>query len=227
MEAIAERAARAEPVIAAIDDPSQAAALRLWTLLAPLGSLPAGAPVGPTSRAWYEELRLAPVVAEALRGRGLDEGQAWWAAERVRTLLDLPLPSTVGGPAATLPSRLVGAWLANPAVRAFLRINTWDGVEWFHDESWQELLAWTDRLERVLMPHEERVRHPVELSVLERTLLDAAAASGYRVDRLRDAVDGKAQPAKAGTRTPRLPRATGLPDGPKPPPAGRTPRKRG
>jgi glycosidase len=212
VDAIAERAARAEPVIAAVEDPSQEAALRLWTLLAPLGSLPADAAVGPTSRAWYEELRLAPVVADGLRGRGLDEGQAWWAAERVRTLLDLPLPSTVGGPAATVPARLVDAWLAHPAVRAFLRINTWDGVEYFHGESWLELLAWVDRLERIVTPPELRARRPVELSVLERRLLDAAEASGYRVDRLREAVAEGAAPATR--KTPVLPNATALPAGP-------------
>jgi glycosidase len=218
VEAIAARSARAEPVISAVEDPSQEAALRLWTLLAPLGSLPAGAPVGPTSRAWYEELRLAPVVADGLRGRGLDEGQAWWAAERVRTLLDLPLPSTLGGPAPTLPSRLVDAWLAHPAVRAFLRINTWEGVEYFHGESWEELLAWMDRLERILTPPEQRARRPVELSVLERRLLDAADASGYRVDRLRAAVSTPAAPGTAAPGTPRttpvLPNATALPPGP-------------
>ena len=213
VDAVAERAARAEPVISAVEDPSQEAALRLWTLLAPLGSLPTGAPVGPTSRAWYEELRLAPVVADGLRGRGLDEAGAWWAAERVRTLLDLPLPSTLGGPATTLPARLVGAWLAHPAVRAFLRINTWDGVDWFHGESWEELLAWMDRLERILTPPEQRARRPVELSVLERRLLDAAEASGYRVDRLREAVAG-GTPTPVERGTPRLPNATGLPPGP-------------
>ena len=135
-----------------IDDQSETAALLVWSLLAPLGTLPYGAMVGPTSRAWYEELRLAPVVADALRSRGLDEGAAWWAAERVHTLLDLPLPSMLGGPAKTLPLRLVDAWLAHPAVRPFIRVNAWEGVEWFHRESWDELLAWMERLEWILSP---------------------------------------------------------------------------
>jgi hypothetical protein len=168
----------------AIVDPSQAAALLAWTLLSPLGSLPEGAPVGPTSRAWYEELRLAPVVADALRGRGLDEGAAWWAAERVRTLLDLPLPSMLGGPAATLPLRLVDAWLAHPAVRPFIRVNAWDGIEWFHRESWDELLAWMARLDRILAP----TTRPSTVSGLERTLADAADTAGFRVDLLREAL---------------------------------------
>ena len=157
-----------------IDDPSETAALLVWSLLAPLGTLPDGAMVGPTSRAWYEELRLAPVVADALRSRGLDEGVAWWAAERVHTLLDLPLPSMLGGPAETLPLRLVDAWLSHPAVRPFIRVNAWDGVEWFHRESWDELLAWVERLEWILSPEDARPPRPVERSALETTLTDAA-----------------------------------------------------
>ncbi|MEW6223099.1 MAG: alpha-amylase family glycosyl hydrolase [Chloroflexota bacterium] len=217
VELVATRAAAAQPVVDVIEDPSQEAAMRLWTLLAPFGSLPAGAFVGPTSRAWYEELRLAPVVADALRGRGLDEAAAWWAAERVHTLLDLPLPSALGGPAATLPSRLVDAWLAHPAVRAFIRVNAWEGVEWFHRESWAELLAWTDRLERVLTPPAARVRRPVARSVVLRRLAEAAEASGYRVDRLREALAAGAptpRPKGASSKPPRLPKATGLPPGP-------------
>ena len=89
--------------------------MRLWALLAPLGSLAPGAPVGPTSRAWFEELRLAPVVADALRARGLDEAAAWWAAERVRVLVDLPLRVAGGRTADDRAARLVEAWLAHPA----------------------------------------------------------------------------------------------------------------
>jgi hypothetical protein len=207
---IAERAARAEPVIAAIDDPSQEAALRLWTLLAPLGTLPPGADVGATSRAWYEELRLAPVVAEGMRARALDEAGAWWAAERVRILLDLALPSTVGGRAAARPARLLDAWLADPSVRAFLRVNRWDDAEWFHRESFLELVSWMDRLERVLTPAAARARRPVELSVLARRLIEALDASGYRVDRLREGLVTGTSPggAKAPAPTPRRKRAS-------------------
>ena len=213
VDLIVRRYASAEPVASSIEDASQAAALRVWTLLSAVGSLSAGAVAGPTSRAWYEELRLAPIVADALRERQLDEGAAWWAAERVRTLLDLPLPSSLGGPAATLPARLVDAWLAHPAVRPFIRVNAWEGAEWFHRESWDELLDWTDRLERVLTPREDRVRRPVARSVVLRRLAEAGVASGYRVDRLREAL-ATGPDASTPSNTPRLPKATGLPSGP-------------
>jgi len=180
---VIERATRAEPLIESIGDPSQEAALRLWTLLAALGTLPAGAMVGPTSRAWYEELRLAPVLVDSLRGRGLDEAAAWWAAERVRLLLDLPVPSWLEGEPEATAASLVDAWLFHPVVRSFLRVNRWDGVDWFHGESFAELLDWADRLEAITAPAgatgSSEVRDAIEAAV---------EASGHRVDRLREAL---------------------------------------
>jgi glycosidase len=185
---IIERSRATDAVAAGIADPSQAAALRVWTLLGPLGSLPAGAPVGPTSRAWYDELRLAPIVAEGLRARGLDEAAAWWAAERVRTLLDLPLPSSIRGPAERVPFRLVDAWMTHPAAAPFLRLNQWDGVAWYHGESLDELLAWAARLERIPSADAAAVVGTADPAVVLAAIAAAAAVSGFRVDTLRDAL---------------------------------------
>ena len=62
-----------------------------------IGELAPGADVAATSAAWFDELRLAPVVAGGLRAAGLDEGEAWAAADRIRVLLALPRPSTIRG----------------------------------------------------------------------------------------------------------------------------------
>ena len=126
-------------------------------------------------------------------------------------------------------------------MRPFLRVNAWDGVEWFHRESWDELVEWAQRLERVVTPSAERATRPVERSVVYRRLLEAGDASGYRLDGLRAALaePAAAQPAAHGAaggrrrraagdeagpaeatgaerpaRAPRLPKATGLPKGP-------------
>ena len=186
------RLAAAEPVAARIGDASQAAALGVWALLSPLGTLPEGAMVGPTNRAWYEELRLAPVVADALRSFDLDEAAAWWAAERIRLLLDLPLPSSLTGAADTIAANLVDAWLFHPVARPFLRINRWDGEDWFHGESFAELLEWADRLEAIVAPAGASGGPSAGVSAWPgepRARIEAAvAAAGYRVDRLRAAL---------------------------------------
>ncbi|MFL5757373.1 MAG: alpha-amylase, partial [Chloroflexota bacterium] len=82
-----------ELVAPAFADPWHRAVLAGWSIFEPLGRLARGAIVGPTSRAWYDELRLGPIVAGSLRDRGLDEAQAWAAADRIRLLLALARPS--------------------------------------------------------------------------------------------------------------------------------------
>jgi glycosidase len=210
-DAIEIRADRAGPVTATIDDPAEAVALRVWALLSPIGSLAPGAPIGPTSLAWFDELRFAPVVAGAFRAEGIDEAGAWRAIERIRLLLDLPLPSGITAGDDARPRQLVDAWLDHPVVRAFIRVNAWDGVEWFHRESFEELLAWADRLERVEVaapsprpgtkPSTAPNRPPTTpASELTRRLAEAADASGYRVDGLREALGPATQPRSSGAK---------------------------
>jgi len=226
---VLEVVARSRAVAAAIGDPSQKAAFDAWAVLGELGSLPEGADARATSRAWFEELRLAPVLATAMRGYGLDEGAAWAAVERVRALLSLPVPATLGGTAAVRPARVLAAWLERPALRAFLRVNVWEGVEYVNREAFEELVAWTERLDRVstALGAPDRVRRPVERSVVARRLLGAAEQGGWKVEAMVALLRGPAKTAEAGVppsgtaapvvvaREPRAPKATGLPPGPK------------
>jgi hypothetical protein len=165
-----------------------------WSILEPLGGLAPGAMIGPTSRAWYDELRLAGVLAGSLRSAGLDEASAWAAAERVRLLLALPRPSNIGGrTAADRAHRLVDAWLDHADARAFLGINRWDGVEWYGREAWRELIDWALLLDAIDDGDEKRLAAAAKLSL---DLVAAGEASGYRVDRLRDLVT---PPSRAAT----------------------------
>ena len=184
-----------DPVAAAFADPWHRAVLAGWSVFEPLGGLAAAAMTGPTSRAWFDELRLAPVVAASLRATGLDPTTAETAASRVGALLALPRPSNVGG--RTGPERarrLVEAWVAHPDARALLRVNPWEGVEWFGREEWRELLDWTLLLDRIDGKGDG-------LPVVNR-LREAGDSAGYRVDRLRELV----APAPRRTRAAAAPR---------------------
>ena len=166
-------------VRAAFGDPWHRAVLTAWSILEPLGRLAVGTMAGPTSRALFEELRLGPVLAAGLRQRDLDEAAAWSVVERLRVLLALPRPSNVGGRSAPdRARRLVDAWLNHPDVRAFLGVNTWQGVEWFGQEAWRELLEWALLLDAIDDAPVRASRAVVDL------LLEAGETSSYRVDRL-------------------------------------------
>jgi hypothetical protein len=196
----AAQAAAADPVAsvaAAFGDPWHRAVLVAWSVLEPQGALAEGAMVGPTSRAWFDELRLGPALATTLRDRGLDEAQAWAAAERVRLLLAIARPSNVGGRSVDERARrLLDAWLAADEVTAFLRVNTWEGVEWFGRDPWRELLDWVLLLDLVDGAEGDAKS---SADVVAR-LLAAGEASRYRLAALRESVASKpARPPRART----------------------------
>jgi glycosidase len=143
----------------------------------------AAALLRPIDRAQFDELRLG----KALRAIGFDA----WAVARIRIALGLARPSQVRNPA-----RLAAAWLDDHEIRAFLGVNTWEGVEWFSKESFETLLDLVAELDRA----DGVSRASPAIGKLRR----AAEEAGYRVDRF---LAGLQAPAKPATKPPR-PRAT-------------------
>jgi len=161
------------PVRSAFRDPWHRAVLTGWALLEPLGRLAPGDEPDRTSRAWYGELRLAPVVAGALGHSGLDAAGALRAADRIGRLIGLPRPSRAGEPAG-----LVAALLADPAAGELLGRNTWEGVEYVTRDGWREALDWAFLLDLV------DGADPAATATVVAQLVDAGERAGYRVDGL-------------------------------------------
>src|SRR4029077_2697498 len=105
------------------------AILLAWLSLSRTGELARGADVAATSLAWYDELRLPVALVGGLHDTGFGEGEGWSVTDRVRVLLALPRPSMMRGPAKTLPSRLLEAWLGREDARVAMGVNTWEGTE--------------------------------------------------------------------------------------------------
>jgi hypothetical protein len=161
--------------------PHDRGALLGWLVLSRLGSMAPGADVAATSLAWFDELRLAPVVANGFRTAGLPEAESWTVADLVRVLLALPRPSAVRGRGRAVDLRLVERWLAHGPVRAAMGVNTWEGVEWLDRDRFVALLGWAVRLDAI-----ETGRKPD--MALVRRLTTAAEGAGYRVDALLTAL---------------------------------------
>lgn len=166
------------------------AALLGYLVLARLGAMAPGADVAATSLAWYDELRLAPVLEAGLRSAGLDDGVARSVAETVSALLALPRPSQFRGRGRTRDLRLLDQWLAREPVRKALGVNAWQDAEWLDRDRLASLLGWAVRLDAI-----ETGAAP-DAGLVDR-LMAAAATGGYRVDRLRAALSEPApKPAK-------------------------------
>jgi glycosidase len=167
------------------------AALLGWLVLSRIGELAPGADVLLTSLAWYDELRLAPVVAEGFRAVGVPEAAAWGAADLVRVLLALPRPSTIRGRGRQADLRLLEGWLTRDPIRAAMGVNTWEGVEWLDRDRFLDLLRWAVRLDAI-----EYGRDP-DWSRVDR-LGRAAEKAGYRVDALLELLSRPAARRGAG-----------------------------
>jgi glycosidase len=169
------------------------AALLVWAIMSRVGALAPEADAAGTSAAWFDELRLGPVVAAALRASGLAEAAARTTSDQVRALLRLPRPAVTGKgrvSAARRDERLLTAWLTDPTTRAALGVNTWEGAEWIDGDRLAEVARWVVRLDQA----EGR---PADAGVPER-LAARVAAADYRLDRLQQPVAPRAKrpPAK-------------------------------
>ena len=174
------------------------AILLAWLALSRTGELAPGADVAATSLAWYDELRLPVGLVGGLHDTGFGEGEAWSVTDRVRVLLALPRPSTMRGPAKTLPARLLEAWLAREDVRVAMGVNTWEGVEYLDGDRFREVLGWAVRLDLLDAPDPAVAAASVRVA---RRLADAALAAGYRIDRLRATTRaGSAEGVRSGVR---------------------------
>ena len=190
--AVRRRTEQALTEIRALPSRVDRAALLGWLLLARTGELAPAADVAATSRAWYDELRLAGAYAAALRDAALDEAEAWSAAELVRVLLALPRPSVLRGPSRTADARLIDQWLARDVVRTAIGTNTWQGVDYVDRDAFETMLGWAVRLDALEAGEPGRGAPGRAGPAAARTAPDlvrrlsaAAEAAGYRVDQLR------------------------------------------
>ncbi|HSL76755.1 MAG TPA: alpha-amylase family glycosyl hydrolase [Candidatus Limnocylindrales bacterium] len=166
------------------------AALLGWLVLSRTGELAPGADVAATSSAWYDELRMAPVIAGGFRSAGLEEAASWGVADLVRVLLALPRPSSVRGRGRARDLRLVESWLTRDAVRAAMGVNTWEGTEWLERDRFANLLGWATRLDAI------ETGRDADSALVER-LTSAAESAGYKVDALLAALSGPASRRKS------------------------------
>jgi hypothetical protein len=180
-------------------DRDDRATLLAWLPLSRMGALAPGADVAATSLAWYDELRLPGALVAGLHDAGFGEGDAWSVTDRVRVLLALPRPSTLGGPARTADARLLDAWLARENVRVALGINTWEGVEYLDRDRFEEVVHWAARLDAIDSGASVRAAEAAGADLRAR-LSAAAEAAGYRVDRLRAALATEAAPKPSAGR---------------------------
>ena len=173
-----------------------------WTWIALAGRLVsraiwAVAERGESAGTYIEDLQLGAVLAGVFIDLGLDDGAAWRLVALVRMLGHLPLPASVASRAAAERApALVRALVADESVRPYIRVNVWEGVNWFNRESFAQVLWWMvalDALDAVAAPAgtpASIAKHFKDSERLTSTLSKAAKACGYQLDKLEAAAGG-------------------------------------
>jgi glycosidase len=157
---------------------------------------------GEISRAWLDEWLLGKLIAAALQEMGLGADAAWRAVGLTRVLTGCQGWCSDQAPTAELAYRSLENWLKDTQVQQFLGVNRYQGILWFNQEAFDELLWWLFVLAVVesgapaLQPEpagagsELEDRPPIEPVAIEACfelvlrLRQAAAESGYQVERL-------------------------------------------
>jgi glycosidase len=152
----------------------------------------AGAP-GPTVAAGPTA---GPRVAEAMPAAAGGPSVAAGAAGPTAAGGAAPAPAPTIGVGAALPASaraLLATWLADDDLRRFIRVNRWEGVAWFEQEAFEELLGWAEVLDAVRAaarpgePDTGAGRAAWEAAAaVAAALTEAAGTAGYRLDGLRE-----------------------------------------
>jgi hypothetical protein len=91
----------------------------------------------------------------------------------------------------------MAAWLADPDVREFLRINQYNGIEWFNQEAMETWLAWMSILAVVnvltddSIPAEEKPKQLVQVHDWITRIEKAVGQAEYQVQKLTTDLKGK------------------------------------
>jgi len=160
-----------------------------WVVVHALGKLTGASDYAEQSRSWIDEWRLGRILSGVLRELGADEQAAWQAVQMLKYLTSYQ--DWFRSPELQPPARLLGSLLADGEVRQLLRINRYQGVLWFDKGAFEQLLGWLARVALVSLSADGQGASQDTIAAcyaLLGQLRDAAAKSGYQLEKLRSLV---------------------------------------
>ncbi|MFM2106618.1 MAG: hypothetical protein RL338_1650 [Chloroflexota bacterium] len=187
IRAVGVAVAAAEIAFREVGAAADAPTLAVLAILRAVGAAarPGDAP-GTGCRAAVDDLRLRPLLAEALRDAGADDGDAWWRTGLLVALAGLP-PIAATGAAAKTAGVALAAWFGDDGIRSVVRVNRWDGTEWFEREPFEALarLASLESLAGAVAAGARGAplrRAASRVAAVDAAIRAAGADAGYRVE---------------------------------------------
>ncbi len=156
-------------------------ALPVWAAALAASVLQAMKPAETQGAALFDALQMRELLAESFQALGLEGEASWRAAGRVRVAQIGKAPAEG---AEAMPLLSTDAAWTDPDVRWLLRVHAAEKTEYFHQESYDELVWWVELpalLELVRAPDARSAARLIQerVAAAERT----AQLAGYRVDK--------------------------------------------
>jgi len=168
-----------------------------WAVTRSLGRLLDAS--GPIERAriWVDEWLIGTTLARSLGRAGLDEARAQRVARLLGVTVGLQSWWQLEDGTVRDAGALLELLLADRAACALIGVNLHRGVLWFHKESYEQLLGWLRLLTRaeLLAAGDPKAVADQADQILCR-LAQAEATAGYRVEGLREAINGPEHPGQ-------------------------------
>ena len=170
------------------------ATLLSWASVRSLGQVVDDVDAPARSRAWLDEWLLGRTAAQTLMTLGIADWQAWQAVSLLKVLTTHQQWHAADAPAKKRVSQLLETLLADEDVRVFLKINRYNGIDWYNQEAFEQLLWGLYAVAVIDVTADEGVDPVVVADVLVavhdviKKLQDAQADSEYQVEKLKAAV---------------------------------------
>jgi hypothetical protein len=173
-----------------LDDDAAWGLLLGWLFTHALGQAVGAEDRAMMARNLLDEWRLNRILADALRGLGLDERDVRQSVAAVRILAGYRQWFQPADTGSNTACGVFESWLKDGDAAQFLGVNRHEGVLWFHKESFGKLLRWTllvatvEAVADVERPAEEIVGELAECYDALQSLQRAEEQSDYQVEKL-------------------------------------------
>jgi hypothetical protein len=162
-----------------------------WLFTHALGKLEDPTAYADVSRSWQDEWLLGRVITRALQDLGVDESSAWHAVGTIKLLTAHQRWFETQAPKGREAFVILRDLLRDRDAQEFLQVNRYQGVLWFNEEAYEQLMSWL--LLPVIVDAGVTLSAPEAAEVIDARaqivdqLMAAGDESGYRVDRLLEA----------------------------------------
>ncbi len=146
------------------------------------------------SRAWLDEWLLGRTIAQTLMALGIAEWQAWPTAALVKALVTHQQWYAADVPAKKRAAQVLETLLADDDVRAFLKVNRYNEIEWYNQEAFEQLMWGLFAIAAIALTATEEDDPAAVADALVaaydviKKLQDAQADSEYQIEKLKAAV---------------------------------------